>query len=58
MSVQLRRGKHAQMPDFERAVFEYHPENPPEWQVLLRRIGAEALARRDAAQRQEATNGH
>lgn len=43
---------------FERAVFEYHPENPPEWQVLLRRIGAEALARRDAAQRQEATNGH
>ena len=35
---------------FERAVFEYHPENPPEWQVLLRRLGAEALAaRKDAA---------
>ena len=32
---------------FERACFEYHPENPPEWQVLLRRLGAEALARRE-----------
>jgi hypothetical protein len=28
---------------FERAVFEYHPDNPPEWQVLLRRVGAEIL---------------
>ncbi|HEX5164495.1 MAG TPA: hypothetical protein VFV93_03795 [Thermomicrobiales bacterium] len=31
---------------FERAVFEYHPDNPPEWQVLLRRLGAEMLAAR------------
>ncbi len=30
---------------FERAVFEYWPENPPAYQVLLRRLGAEALAR-------------
>ena len=29
---------------FEKAVFEYWPENPPEWRVLLRRLGAEALA--------------
>lgn len=33
---------------FERAVFEYHPENSDPWKVLLRRIGAEALARRAA----------
>ena len=25
---------------FERAVFEYHPDNPPGWQVELRRLGA------------------
>jgi hypothetical protein len=31
---------------FERAVFEHHPENPPEWQVLLRRLGAEVLSAR------------
>lgn len=31
---------------FERAVFEYHPDNPAEYQVLLRRLGAEALVRR------------
>ena len=31
---------------FERAVFEHHPDNPPEHQVLLRRLGAEALAER------------
>ena len=31
---------------FERAVFEYHPNNPVEWQVLLRRVGAEVLAER------------
>jgi thermitase len=30
---------------FERAVFEYHPENAAPWTVLLRRLGAEALAR-------------
>ncbi|HEU4792299.1 MAG TPA: N-acetylmuramoyl-L-alanine amidase [Nitrolancea sp.] len=30
---------------FERAVFEYWPENPPAYQVLLRRLGVEALAR-------------
>lgn len=31
---------------FERAVFEYHPDNPSEWQVLLRRLGAEVLVAR------------
>lgn len=30
---------------FERAVFEWHPENDPPYRVLLRRLGAEALAR-------------
>lgn len=29
---------------FERAVFEYHPEKPAPYQVLLRRLGAEQLA--------------
>jgi hypothetical protein len=29
---------------FERAVFEYHPTNPDLYAVLLRRLGAEALA--------------
>jgi hypothetical protein len=29
----------------ERAVFEFHPENPPEWQVLLRRVGSDAAQR-------------
>lgn len=28
---------------FERAVFEWHPENNLPYQVLLRRLGAEAL---------------
>lgn len=28
---------------FERAVFEYHPDNPEPYQVLLRRVGAELL---------------
>jgi hypothetical protein len=28
---------------FERAVFEYHPENTPPFDVLLRRLGAEIL---------------
>ncbi|HRA30623.1 MAG TPA: ScyD/ScyE family protein [Thermomicrobiales bacterium] len=28
---------------FERAVFEYHPDNPADSQVLLRRVGAEIL---------------
>jgi peptidoglycan-N-acetylglucosamine deacetylase len=27
---------------FERAVLEKHPDNPPEWQILLRRLGADA----------------
>ncbi len=31
---------------FERAVFEWWPENPDPYKVLLRRLGAEALARR------------
>lgn len=31
---------------FERAVFEYHPGNPPAWRVLLRRLGAEMLTER------------
>jgi hypothetical protein len=30
---------------FERAVFEWHPENPVGYQVLLRRLGAHALGR-------------
>jgi len=29
---------------FERAVFEWHPQNPEPYKVLLRRLGAEALA--------------
>jgi hypothetical protein len=29
---------------FERAVFEWHPDNPEPYKVLLRRLGAEALA--------------
>ncbi len=33
---------------FQRAVFEYHPGNSPEWQVLLRRVGADAVARQIA----------
>lgn len=28
---------------FERAVFEHHPDNPAEYQVLLRRLGVEVL---------------
>lgn len=28
---------------FERAVFEFHPDNPEEHQVLLRRLGAEIV---------------
>ncbi len=31
---------------FERAVFEWHPEAPPEWRVQLRRLGAERAAGR------------
>ncbi len=31
---------------FERAVFEYHPENPAPYQVLLKRLGAQWLADR------------
>jgi hypothetical protein len=31
---------------FERAVFELHPQNPPEYRVLLRRLGAETLSYR------------
>lgn len=29
---------------FERAAFEWHPDNPDPWKVLLRRLGAEVLA--------------
>jgi hypothetical protein len=32
---------------FERAVFEYHPDNPDPYKVLLRRLGAEELHARD-----------
>ena len=31
---------------FERAVFEWHPDNPESYQVLLRRLGAEMLVLR------------
>lgn len=34
---------------FERAVFEWHPQNHPPYQVLLRRLGATAYAERDVA---------
>jgi hypothetical protein len=34
---------------FERAVMEWHPENQPPYDILLRRLGADALDRRDAA---------
>jgi spore germination protein len=29
---------------FERAVFEYHPDNPAPYTILLRRLGAERLS--------------
>ncbi len=31
---------------FERAVFEFHADHAPEWQVLLRRLGADQTAHR------------
>jgi hypothetical protein len=31
---------------FERAVFEYHPDNPDPYKVLLRLLGAEEIERR------------
>lgn len=31
----------------ERAVFEYHPDNPDEWQVLFEHLGADAADRDD-----------
>jgi len=31
---------------FERAVFEYHPNNPAPYKVELRRLGADLLAQR------------
>jgi hypothetical protein len=34
---------------FERAVFEWHPQNNPPYQVLLRRLGASAYAERAEA---------
>jgi hypothetical protein len=30
---------------FERAIFEYHPNNPADWRVLQERLGAEAAKR-------------
>ena len=32
---------------FERAVFEWHPDYPDDWQVLLYRLGAEAIEGRE-----------
>jgi hypothetical protein len=29
----------------ERAIFEHHPDNPPEWQILFERLGAQAAER-------------
>jgi hypothetical protein len=29
----------------ERAIFEHHPDNPPEWQILFERLGARAADR-------------
>ena len=37
-------GKTYQMQYFERAVFEYHPNNPVPHRVLLRRLAADRLA--------------
>ncbi len=34
---------------FERAVFEFHPANKPPYDILLRRLGADALKGREAA---------
>jgi hypothetical protein len=34
---------------FERAVFEWHPKNPAPYNVLLRRLGADALARMEVS---------
>ncbi len=34
---------HPDFPALERAVLEYHPDNPAEHQVLLRHVGAEVL---------------
>jgi len=34
---------------FERAVFEWHPHNPDPYKVLLRRLGADALARMEVS---------
>jgi hypothetical protein len=42
----LEDGKTHTVQYFERCVMEYHPEAPPEYQVQLRRLGAEALARK------------
>ena len=33
---------------FERAVFEWHPDAPPSWQIQLRRLGAEIVGGREA----------
>ncbi len=44
-SERCEDGKVRTVQYFERAVFEYWPENEPAYQVLLRRLGAEALAR-------------
>jgi sortase (surface protein transpeptidase) len=29
----------------ERAIFEHHPDNPPEWEILFERLGAQAAER-------------
>jgi hypothetical protein len=47
LTDELREGDHT-VQYFERAVFEWHPENDDPWKVLLRRLGAEAFAARDA----------
>jgi hypothetical protein len=43
LTDELREGNRT-VQYFERAVFEWHPENDDPWKVLLRRVGAEALA--------------
>lgn len=40
---------------FERARFEWHPDNPPEWRVLLGLLGHEVLALRAEIERLKAT---
>jgi hypothetical protein len=43
---------------FQRARFEFHPTNPPEWQVLLGRVGATLLESEPDEPEVPASTGH